>query len=73
MNILTRNIRSCFKANPIPITQEVIGIVEFLTNKDGIKYLLKLKDHKEVTIREYDDENDNNNDSISGVGDDDEE
>ena len=43
MNLLTGNIISCRKVIPIPITQEVIDRVEALSNKYGIKSLLKFK------------------------------
>ena len=47
MTLLTGKIISCCKVITIKITQEVIDIVEALSKKYGIKYLLKLKDHKE--------------------------
>ena len=46
------------KVTPIPITQEVIDRVEDISNKYGIKPLMKFKDSKEGTVRKDDDEND---------------
>ena len=39
------------------ITQEIIDRVEALSKQDGIKYLLKFKDRKEVTVHKDDDKN----------------
>ena len=73
MNLLTGKIITRCKVIPIQITQEVIYIVENIAKKDGTKSLLKSKDRKEGTISEDDDENNYDNASITGVGDEDEE
>ena len=64
---------SLCKLIPISITQEVLYKVEALAKKDGIKSPLKFKYCKEGLICEDDDENDDINDSITGVDNEDEE
>ena len=71
-SLITVKMIYCCKVTLIPITQEVIDIVETLSKKDVIKSPLKSKDRKEGTIHEYDGENDDNNNSIAGLDDKDE-
>ena len=67
MNLLTGKMISRCNVIPITITQEVIDRVESQANKYGIKSPLKLKYCKEVTIREYDNEHDDDDASIARV------
>ena len=57
MNLLAGKKIPHFKVIPIIITQEVIDIVETLSNKDGIKSPLNFKDCKKGTIHNNDYEN----------------
>ena len=72
MKLLTEKIISYHRVITIPIIQEVVDMVEALSNKFGSKCLLKLKYHREGTIRKDDGENDDRDYSISGVDDEDE-
>ena len=68
MNLLTGKIISRHKVTPILITQEVIDRVVSLAKKDDIKYLTKLNNRKEVTIRKDYDKNDDDDGSICRSG-----
>ena len=72
MKLLTEKIISYHRVITIPIIQEVVDMVEALSKKYGSKCLLKLKYHKEGTIRKDDGESDDRDYSISGVDDEDE-
>ena len=61
MNLLIEHIISCCKVTPITIFQKVVDRDEGIAKKYGIKYPMKFKDHKEVTICEDDNENYQNN------------
>ena len=71
-NLLTRKIISPCKVTPIQITQEVIDRAETFAKKCVIKSPLKFKDYKERTTHDDDDENDDGDVSITGVGNEDE-
>ena len=67
MYLLTRKIISHHNIIHLPITQEVIDVVEALFKKDGIKFPLTSKENKEGGDFENYDEINDENDSIAVV------
>ena len=67
MYLLTKKIISHHNIIHLPITQEVIDVVESLFKKDGIKFPLTSKENKEGGDFENYDEINDENDSIAVV------